>query len=292
MVLVRSRSPADLRLCVEALHEVHESDDYPHRWPLDPVSWLTPENMAAAWVAEQGNRIVGHVVIVDNPGALWVSRLFVRPGHRGSLVGDALLRQARIGGASMLDVIERSSKAIELYERTGWSLVDRRPANWIMSDGRRPVERIYRADAYSTERSNVEAFAAQSNVGPVVHDRGHSMRQRKETIMSTEPEAGSSVTVVVSHTTLPNQREAVRALWEKHMAPAVLHNPGHLAYYYCLDSDDPARITAFQHYRTAEDARTFLQHPAYRAYEREVAPLLAGAPQVRTLVPTWIKPAQ
>ncbi|OZC92026.1 hypothetical protein CH254_03455 [Rhodococcus sp. 06-412-2C] len=110
--------------------------------------------------------------------------------------------------------------------------------------------------------------------------------------MSTEPEAGSGVTVVVSHTTLPNQRDAVRALWEKHMAPAVLDNPGHLAYYYCLDSDDPDRITAFQHYRTAEDAVTFLQHPAYREYEREVAPLLAGAPQVRTLVPTWIKPGK
>ncbi|KZF05776.1 hypothetical protein A2J04_23640 [Rhodococcus sp. EPR-279] len=66
----------------------------------------------------------------------------MRPGHRGSLVGDSLLRQVRIGGASMLDVIERSSNAIELYERTGWTLVDTRPAEWTMSDGRRPVERV------------------------------------------------------------------------------------------------------------------------------------------------------
>ncbi|OZC45217.1 hypothetical protein CH286_18320 [Rhodococcus sp. WWJCD1] len=154
MVVVRSRDPADLPLCVEALIDVHKSDDYPHRWPHDPADWLTPENMAAARVAEHENRIVGHVVIVDKAGALWVSRLFVRPGHRGSLVGDALLRQARIGGASMLDVIERSGKAIELYERTGWTLFDRRPAEWIMSDGRRPVERIYRADSHSTEHNS------------------------------------------------------------------------------------------------------------------------------------------
>ncbi|MCZ4518949.1 GNAT family N-acetyltransferase [Rhodococcus ruber] len=107
--------------------------------------------MAAAWVAEHENRLVGHVVIVDKPSALWVSRLFVRRGHQGSLVGDALLRQARIGGASMLDVIERSGKAVELYERTGWTLVDRRPAEWTMSDGRTPVERIYRADPHSNE---------------------------------------------------------------------------------------------------------------------------------------------
>ncbi|CCQ15891.1 putative uncharacterized protein [Rhodococcus sp. AW25M09] len=49
----------------------------------------------------------------------------------------------------MLDVIEYSTKAIELYERTGWTLVDRRPAEWTMSDGRRPVERIYCADPRS-----------------------------------------------------------------------------------------------------------------------------------------------
>lgn len=45
----------------------------------------------------------------------------------------------------MLDVIEHSGAAIALYERTGWSLVDRRPAGWIMSDGTRPMERIYAA---------------------------------------------------------------------------------------------------------------------------------------------------
>ncbi|WP_143546131.1 MULTISPECIES: GNAT family N-acetyltransferase [unclassified Rhodococcus (in: high G+C Gram-positive bacteria)] len=106
-----------LNVCREVLRENHESDDYPHRWSHDPAGWSTPENMAGAWVAEHGNRIVGHVV-VDEPGALAVFRLFVRPGHRGSLVGDSLVRQKRIGGASMFDVIERSSDAIELDERT------------------------------------------------------------------------------------------------------------------------------------------------------------------------------
>lgn len=153
MVLVRPRSSADLPGCVEALSKVHESDDYAHRWPQDPAAWLTPENMMAAWVAEHDNQTVGHVVLIDKPGALWVSRLFVRPGHRGSLVGELLLRQARTAGASMLDVIEHSSKAIELYERTGWMLVERRPAEWTMSDGRRPVERIYRVDPDSNEHS-------------------------------------------------------------------------------------------------------------------------------------------
>ena len=80
--------------------------------------------MVAAWVAEHNNDTVGHVVLVDKLGALLVSQLFLIPGQRGSLVGDSLLWQARIGGESMLDAIEHSSKAIELYERTGWTLID------------------------------------------------------------------------------------------------------------------------------------------------------------------------
>ncbi|WP_200936713.1 putative quinol monooxygenase [Rhodococcus sp. Leaf278] len=107
--------------------------------------------------------------------------------------------------------------------------------------------------------------------------------------MPAESGAVPGVTVVVAHKTLPNRRDSVRALWEKRLAPTVLDNPGHLAYYYGLDSDDPDGITAFQHYRSAEDALEFLRHPAYLAYEREVAPLLAAAPEVRRLVPTWIK---
>lgn len=98
-----------------------------------------------------------------------------------------------------------------------------------------------------------------------------------------------SVVLVVTHHTLPGQRNAVRAVWEKHMAPAVQANPGHLAYYYCLDAAQPDAIIAFQQYRSAEDAATFLQTAAYLAYEREVTALLAGAPTVQQLTPAWTK---
>ncbi|MEH3154144.1 MAG: antibiotic biosynthesis monooxygenase [Gordonia paraffinivorans] len=99
----------------------------------------------------------------------------------------------------------------------------------------------------------------------------------------------STAAVVVVHRTLPGRRDEVRALWERHMAPAVQGNPGHLAYCYGLDVDDPDVITAFQLYRGADDASAFLDHPAYAVYERAVAPLLTGPPQVRRLTPIWIK---
>ncbi|MGB7240227.1 MAG: GNAT family N-acetyltransferase [Rhodococcus sp. (in: high G+C Gram-positive bacteria)] len=140
---IRPRRPDDLPGCVRMLAEVHESDGYPNRWPDDPAEWLAPENSVAAWVAEHDGRLVGHLVLTGRNDELWVSRLFVDPSARGSKVGEALLRQARSCGVLMLDVVESSERAIALYERTGWTLVGRRDAEWIMSDGTRPIERTY-----------------------------------------------------------------------------------------------------------------------------------------------------
>lgn len=98
---------------------------------------------ADGWVAENDGGIVGHVCLVDRDGALWVSRLLVRPGARGLRIGAALLAIARTRGTLMLDVIEQSEHAIKLYERTGWTLLTTRPADWTMADGTRPIERIY-----------------------------------------------------------------------------------------------------------------------------------------------------
>jgi ribosomal protein S18 acetylase RimI-like enzyme len=125
------------------LAEVHQSDGYPNRWPDDPSEWLAPQNSVSAWVAERDGRLVGHLVLTGRNDELWVSRLFVDPSARGSKVGEALLRRARSRGVLMLDVVESAERAIALYERTGWTLVGRRDAEWIMSDGTRPTERIY-----------------------------------------------------------------------------------------------------------------------------------------------------
>ncbi len=63
-VVLRSRRPADLDACVEALREVHDADGYPLRWPPDPHAWLTPPRLLRAWVAElPDGTIAGHVAI-------------------------------------------------------------------------------------------------------------------------------------------------------------------------------------------------------------------------------------
>lgn len=95
--------------------------------------------------------------------------------------------------------------------------------------------------------------------------------------------------LLVNHRTKPGQRDAVRAVWEQHMQPAVAANPGHVAYHYCFDPADPNAIHAFQQYRSQEDATAFLQTDAYQAYEREVTPLLDGPPFVTRLTPQWTK---
>lgn len=140
-VEIRRRRLSDLPECVRVLREVHEADRYPDRWPEDPQAWLLPD--ADSWIAVTDGRILGHVSLVDRDDALWVSRLLVRPGTRGQQIGELLLEAARTRGTLMLDVIEHSEHAIRLYERTGWTLIDTRPANWIMADGTRPVEHIY-----------------------------------------------------------------------------------------------------------------------------------------------------
>jgi len=97
------------------------------------------------------------------------------------------------------------------------------------------------------------------------------------------------VAVIVTHRARAGQRDAVRAVWEEHLAPAITANPSHISYTYCFDEADPDIICAFQIYRDADAATAFQHTPAYAGYEDAVAPLLAGAPSVLRLAPVWTK---
>lgn len=99
----------------------------------------------------------------------------------------------------------------------------------------------------------------------------------------------TTVALFIQHKTLPGKRAEVRAVWLRHMAPAIQDNPGHLAYSYCFDDDDPDAICAFQQYASAEAATAFLSTPRYSSYLREVEPLLSGPPHVTRLTPQWVK---
>ena len=95
--------------------------------------------------------------------------------------------------------------------------------------------------------------------------------------------------LIIKHKTKPGKRDEVRKVWERHMAPAVSANPGHIAYFYCFDNADPDAIVAFQQYVSAEAAGEFLKTDSYAAYLQEVEPLLSGPPQVTALTPVWSK---
>lgn len=96
--------------------------------------------------------------------------------------------------------------------------------------------------------------------------------------------------VFIFHRTLPGNRDKVRAVWERHMAPAVEGNADHLAYFYCLDIVDEDVLRVFQLYRDEAASKAFLGHPNYAAYLIEVEGLLAGPPEVFQATPMWQKP--
>lgn len=99
------------------------------------------------------------------------------------------------------------------------------------------------------------------------------------------------IALIIKHKTQPGKRDEVRAVWERHMAPAVSSNPGHTAYYYCFDKTDPDSISAFQVYDSVESSQAFLATDEYAAYLGEVEPLLSGPPEVTALTPVWVKGA-
>lgn len=137
-------------------------DGYPKRWPEDPVAWLDPPALLAAWVSGHDEIVSGHVALV---GAVddrllaratgrrldqlaSVSRLFVRPSARGGGLAKALLTAAGAFAAEqglglVLEVVADAVAAITLYERLGWQLIDRRPASWTTDDGQHPHVRVY-----------------------------------------------------------------------------------------------------------------------------------------------------
>ena len=101
--------------------------------------------------------------------------------------------------------------------------------------------------------------------------------------------AESSHAIFIVHRTLPGQRDSVKAVWMKHMAPAIEGNDGHLAYYYCYDKEDPDLLRVFQLYRDAASAAAFLSHPNYADYQREVLDLLIEPSEIHAAQPQWQK---
>lgn len=93
--------------------------------------------------------------------------------------------------------------------------------------------------------------------------------------------------VFLTHHTHPGRRDDVRAVWERHLQPAIAANPGHLAYAYCFDDEDADVIRVFQCYVDADAAVAFLRTDAYRDYLEAVGPLLVGEPTLHRATAVW-----
>lgn len=98
-----------------------------------------------------------------------------------------------------------------------------------------------------------------------------------------------SVGVIIEHHVRPGSRDAVRAIWDELLRPAIIANAAHEAYAYMYDVDDPDVIRAFQQYVDAAAAAAFLATPAYAAYVAAVEHLLVGPPTVTRTEVVWTK---
>ena len=139
---IRRRTEDDLAACKRLAGAVHERDGYPPRYADDLAALFTAVPAIAAWVAVDGDELVGHVALnerttsvamqlvveatgIPAAGLVVLARLLVSPAARrrgiaGALVGVALADARRRGRRAILDVATPLEPAVELYEALGW----------------------------------------------------------------------------------------------------------------------------------------------------------------------------
>jgi GNAT superfamily N-acetyltransferase len=164
---VRARGPRDLPRLVEILAEQQPSSRYPFRWPLPfpAEQFIARDHELAAFVAEVNGEPAGHVCVQSVEGSAatngidgdqlalaWsgghgrppdelaaVLSLFTSLAARGSGAGGALLDAAvgwvrEHGLAPYLDVVQRHSPALRIYEARGWQRVGEVRPPWLPND--------------------------------------------------------------------------------------------------------------------------------------------------------------
>jgi GNAT superfamily N-acetyltransferase len=140
---------------LEALKATHDVDQYPVLPTHVTAEWLLDGDDGMAWVAEDAGRVIGHIAVAaadEDPDALSMHRLFVRPDARGRGVASALLTTvetfARLLGQDLfLEVVSHNTDAIHLYENRGWRRVGGYTALWKAPDASHPEINLYAAPA-------------------------------------------------------------------------------------------------------------------------------------------------
>jgi len=136
---IRVRTEGDLDTCAELARAVRAVDGYPVYLPGEDFrTFLVTPRPIEAWVAADGDGVVGHVALHrrtspevtalaaerlgEAPERLAVvARLLVSPDRRREGIGGALLRTAAgRGRRAVLDVVPGLRAAVSLYAACGW----------------------------------------------------------------------------------------------------------------------------------------------------------------------------
>ncbi len=163
-IAIRNRTVADVDALTRLVEAVHAIDGYPPYLPEGgPGAFVLSGEPLAAWVAVDGDAVVGHIALHDHssPGVFElvadrlgvdraecgvVARLFVAPDRRSVGLGARLLGVAvadcgRRGLLPVLDVVDRFEAARALYERSGWRRLG--AVEFDLPDGSRLREFVY-----------------------------------------------------------------------------------------------------------------------------------------------------
>lgn len=89
--------------------------------------------------------------------------------------------------------------------------------------------------------------------------------------------------------TQPGQRDALIALWDKHLKDRAADNPAQVRYVIARDMADDTILRITEVYDTMAAFEENAQAPWFGAYMAEAAPLLAGEPEFHMAAPHWVK---
>lgn len=141
-VTIRPTIAGDLDALATALIEVHATDGYPVEGVENARGWVELPDPIGQWTALLDGRPVGHVALIRpqiDMATLCsfeqvarktyvmaeLARLFVRPDARGRFIASELMETAEKfadfqGLTLVLEVLQKDSQAIRLYQKRGW----------------------------------------------------------------------------------------------------------------------------------------------------------------------------
>jgi quinol monooxygenase YgiN len=101
----------------------------------------------------------------------------------------------------------------------------------------------------------------------------------------------SKLALIIKTKTQPGQRDAVRALYEKMLAPHATENAAQELVVFNDDAQDPDVFYLYEIYSSAEAFQQASQAPYFWEYMGAAGALLDGQPEVVTAAPVWAKGA-